>query len=73
MRTNKSYPNTVHISAVWNYNPVEDITEFYVMLYKSVDKQSKENIDKWLGYDITNGIKCKEFHKTIPLKRCLIY
>jgi oligoribonuclease NrnB/cAMP/cGMP phosphodiesterase (DHH superfamily) len=69
MKTNKTHPENIHISAVWNYNPVEDTTKFSIVLDKSVNEQSKENIDKWLGCDINQGLKCNGFHKLLLMQK----
>jgi hypothetical protein len=67
MKREKPYPENVQMAIVLNYNPAEDITEFSIVVDKLLTEQQKNDIDKWFGHDVNEGLKCKGAHRTVPV------
>lgn len=68
----KQCPDFVHISAVWNYNPVDDETDFALVLDKSINEAEKFIIDNWFTTNTSNGVVYKGMHFKIPLNQTII-
>jgi oligoribonuclease NrnB/cAMP/cGMP phosphodiesterase (DHH superfamily) len=68
----KPCPETVNIAAVWSYSPIDDETDFSIVLDKSITEQEKSVIDAHFTTDTSKGIVYKGIHYRIPVGQSVV-
>jgi hypothetical protein len=68
----KVCPDTVQIAAVWNYNPVRNVTHFSIVLHKSISPKEKLIISNWAKCELKNGLTYDDLHTFIQEDTSLI-
>jgi len=64
----QNYPH-IDIAAVWDYDGFNKITTFHIVIDKITLKTYEECIKDFFETDLSNSIRYKGYHKTIPLNQ----
>lgn len=67
MKLGKQCPDFVHMSAIWNYDPTVNETNFTIVMDKTISKEERLSIDNWFSVNVADGITYSGIFYKIPL------